>query len=255
MSAGRRRTQFQAGSPDTGFVSFPHSPRNVDPQTQGEWSCATSRRCELPPGVHQPTSTSFAGGRLVLRTPHSCATQLRSPQLCFAACVRSSELFFTSLQLRMVPEICTFVLQIFSEELPAIVFHCTEGEARNYGEQSLQRGSSNGVSETEFSPSCAGRFLHDCFADLTAWYQNETAYRKQAIGNNLPGFQRTYSPRKAEEPIPDKDYLQYNEFKLITNKWHKKTVDVGWTMDRCPVPGRPMQSPELIAGPVHLALS
>ena len=111
--------------------------------------------------------------------------------------------------------------QIFSEDLPAIIFHCTEGEARNYGKAG--RWALNGRAALSRK---AGRFLHDCLADLAVWYESETLYNKQAIGSNLPGFQRVWASRKPGDPIPDKDVLHYKEFHAITSKWHKKVSEV-----------------------------
>ena len=70
------------------------------------------------------------------------------------------------------------------------------------------------------------RFLHDCLADLAVWYENETLYTKQAVGGNLPGFQRVWASRKPGDLIPEKDVLHYKEFHAITTKWHKKTAEV-----------------------------
>lgn len=95
--------------------------------------------------------------------------------------------------------------QLLGEELPPIVFSCTEGEARNYA-----------------------RFMHDILADLAVWYNSETTYNKQAIGNNLPGFQRAWGTRiKPNEVVPEEDYLTFAGFKQITMKWHNKMTMVG----------------------------
>ena len=94
--------------------------------------------------------------------------------------------------------------QLLGDELPPIVFSCTEGEARNYA-----------------------RFMHDILADLSVWYNSEVTYNKQAIGNNLPGFQRAWGTRiKPNEVVPEDDYLTYAGFKQITQKWHGKMTTV-----------------------------
>lgn len=57
------------------------------------------------------------------------------------------------------------------------------------------------------------------------WYNNDAVYEKQAIGNNLPGFQRLWGVRTPTETIPDDAKLQHSQFKTITIKWHKKLCE------------------------------
>jgi hypothetical protein len=61
---------------------------------------------------------------------------------------------------------------------------------------------------------------------LSAWYESEAIYNKQAIGAGLPGFQRVWGLRKPGDAIPEKDLLKYKEFVTISGKWQKKMGEV-----------------------------
>lgn len=88
-----------------------------------------------------------------------------------------------------------------------MLFICTQQEAENFG-----------------------RFLREILIDLFSWYKDETVYNKEAKGTkNLPGFQKRWSSGfrdKFQECINDDDMLQYEEFKRLMYKWHRKLNQV-----------------------------
>ncbi|KAG5519102.1 hypothetical protein PMAC_002189 [Pneumocystis sp. 'macacae'] len=107
------------------------------------------------------------------------------------------------------PNFSTLTLydRLFGDYLPSLLFICTQQEAENFG-----------------------RFLREILADLFSWYKDEAVYNKEAKGTkNLPGFQKRWSSGfrdKFQEHINDDDMLQYEEFKRLMYKWHRKLNQV-----------------------------
>ncbi|CCJ30037.1 unnamed protein product [Pneumocystis jirovecii] len=107
------------------------------------------------------------------------------------------------------PNFSTLTLydRLFGDYLPSLLFICTQQEAENFG-----------------------RFLREILIDLFSWYKDETVYNKEAKGTkNLPGFQKRWSSGfrdKFQECINDDDMLQYEEFKRLMYKWHRKLNQV-----------------------------
>ncbi|KTW25881.1 hypothetical protein T552_03155 [Pneumocystis carinii B80] len=107
------------------------------------------------------------------------------------------------------PNFSTLTLydRLFGDYLPSLLFICTQQEAENFG-----------------------RFLEEILTDLSIWYKDEVVYNKEAKGiKNLPGFQKrwSFSSRdKPQEHINDEDMLQYEEFKRLMYKWHRKLNQV-----------------------------
>ncbi|EMR10044.1 hypothetical protein PNEG_01798 [Pneumocystis murina B123] len=107
------------------------------------------------------------------------------------------------------PNFSTLTLydRLFGDYLPSLLFICTQQEAENFG-----------------------RFLEEILTDLSIWYKDEIVYNKEAKGiKNLPGFQKRWSfsfRDKPQEHINDEDMLQYEEFKRLMYKWHRKLNQV-----------------------------
>ncbi|KAG4304108.1 hypothetical protein PORY_002472 [Pneumocystis oryctolagi] len=103
------------------------------------------------------------------------------------------------------PNFSTLTLydRLFGDYLPSLLFICTQQEAENFG-----------------------RFLREILTDLFVWYKDESVYNKEAKGvKSLPGFQKRWFSgfgEKFQEHINDDDLLQYEEFKRLMYKWHRK---------------------------------
>lgn len=94
------------------------------------------------------------------------------------------------------------MVQILDDGVASIVFSCTEREAQNYG-----------------------RFLATVLADLTSWHKDEHQFNQEARGSKfLPGFQKKWSPD--DSTLTDDNILQYDEFKKLMGKWHRKLTNV-----------------------------
>jgi THO complex subunit 2 len=52
--------------------------------------------------------------------------------------------------------------------------------------------------------------------DLTRWYNDKSAYEKEAVGPSTPGFLKKWSANPSEAI-----YLQYEEYRVVLFKWHK----------------------------------
>ncbi|GAA5964710.1 hypothetical protein JCM3765_004364 [Sporobolomyces pararoseus] len=87
-----------------------------------------------------------------------------------------------------------FFDQLLTTQVSPTLFSCTENEARNYG-----------------------RFLYDVLADLAKWYKDEAAYKAEAIGDNLRGFARYFSPPSAKKTL---EHYSHAEVQKAINKWH-----------------------------------
>ncbi|PWZ01853.1 hypothetical protein BCV70DRAFT_150056, partial [Testicularia cyperi] len=86
--------------------------------------------------------------------------------------------------------------KIFTDAIAAVVSSSTENEARNYS-----------------------RFLFTILSDLSAWHKSADAYNKDAIGQNLPGFQMRWHSRHGGEDIPAADLLTWEQFRQVYAKW------------------------------------
>jgi THO complex subunit 2 len=84
-------------------------------------------------------------------------------------------------------------IQIFVNVHETVIFTCTNHEAENYG-----------------------RFLRELLLDLTRWYNDKSAYEKEAVGPSTPGFLKKWSANPS-----DAIYLQYEEYRTVMFKWHK----------------------------------
>ncbi|KAG4301413.1 hypothetical protein PCK1_002339 [Pneumocystis canis] len=107
------------------------------------------------------------------------------------------------------PNFSTLTLydRLFGDYLTSLLFICTQQEAENFG-----------------------RFLKEILTDFFSWYKDEMTYNKEVKGvKNLPGFQKRWSSGfhdKVQEHISDDDILQYEEFKRLMYKWHRKLNQV-----------------------------
>ena len=87
--------------------------------------------------------------------------------------------------------------KIVLDQVAPLVFSCTENEVRNYA-----------------------RFLLVILTDLNRWFKEEELYSKEAIGDNLPGFQMRWTDRHGGEPVPPGDLLKHETYKTVMLKWH-----------------------------------
>ncbi|GAA5910057.1 uncharacterized protein JCM6883_000540 [Sporobolomyces salmoneus] len=87
-----------------------------------------------------------------------------------------------------------FFDQLLTTQVSPTLFSCTENEARNYG-----------------------RFLYDVLADLAKWYKDETAYKAEAIGSDLRGFARFFSPPESKKTL---EHYSHADIQKAINKWH-----------------------------------
>ena len=51
---------------------------------------------------------------------------------------------------------------------------------------------------------------------MTRWYNDRSAYEKEAVGPSTPGFLKKWSANPSEAI-----YLQYEEYRTVLFKWHK----------------------------------
>ncbi|EPQ27722.1 uncharacterized protein PFL1_04859 [Pseudozyma flocculosa PF-1] len=86
--------------------------------------------------------------------------------------------------------------KVFVEHVTATVFSSTENEARNYA-----------------------RFLHTVLSDLSPWHKSADRYRKEVVGNRLPGFQMRWEDRHGGEEIPSAAMMSWEQFRQIYCKW------------------------------------
>ncbi|GAA5926046.1 Tho2p [Sporobolomyces koalae] len=91
-----------------------------------------------------------------------------------------------------------FFDQLLTSQVSPTLFSCTENEARNYG-----------------------RFLYDVLADLANWHKDEKAYKAEAIGDNLRGFARYFSPPDSNTPL---EHYSHGEVQKAINKWHASMI-------------------------------
>lgn len=87
--------------------------------------------------------------------------------------------------------------RIFIEHIAPVIFSCTENEANSYA-----------------------RFLQTVLDDLMPWYKSEQLFTKEAIGQNLPGFQLRWADRRGGEEIPKEALCTHDQFKGVLRKWH-----------------------------------
>ncbi|KAJ9475637.1 THO complex subunit 2 [Pseudozyma hubeiensis] len=124
--------------------------------------------CLFPRALLSPTDAILAGK--FIRTAHNLGTRN-----------------FSSL---------TAYDKIFVDHIAAVIFSCTENEARNYS-----------------------RFLYTVLSDISPWHRQAETYAKEAIGQKLPGFQMRWQNRHGGEDIPPADLLSWEKFRSIFCKW------------------------------------
>ncbi|KAG1857214.1 transcription factor/nuclear export subunit protein 2-domain-containing protein [Suillus tomentosus] len=94
--------------------------------------------------------------------------------------------------------------KLLGDHVKAVVFSCSEYEAKNYG-----------------------RFLLGILTDLWKWAQDEQLFfieNRTKVGGKtilLPGFQHRWSSKDHASIVPD-DLLSWTGFKQILRKWHRK---------------------------------
>ncbi|KAJ3190353.1 THO complex subunit 2 [Gaertneriomyces sp. JEL0708] len=102
------------------------------------------------------------------------------------------------------PSIATATLydKIFGKDLiHACIFSSTEEEAKNYGS-----------------------FLAAILKTLAGWHKSADLFKKEAIGQNLPGFLKKWPAGSPFQKIDlsHADYIDYEEFRQALRKWHLK---------------------------------
>ena len=60
---------------------------------------------------------------------------------------------------------------------------------------------------------------------MTRWYNDKSAYEKEAVGPSTPGFLKKWSANPSEAI-----YLQYEEYRTVLFKWHKNMTSA---FNRC----------------------
>ncbi|OSD04328.1 hypothetical protein PYCCODRAFT_1444038 [Trametes coccinea BRFM310] len=102
--------------------------------------------------------------------------------------------------------------KLLGEHVKAVVFSCSEYEARNYG-----------------------RFLLGILTDLSKWFHDEQLFlqenRTKSGGNTvwLPGLLRRW-PLKPQPVIKQEDLINWEELKQVVRKWHRK---LGKSLTEC----------------------
>ncbi|KAI9063149.1 hypothetical protein FKP32DRAFT_1651303 [Trametes sanguinea] len=102
--------------------------------------------------------------------------------------------------------------RLLGEHVKAVVFSCSEYEARNYG-----------------------RFLLGILTDLSKWFHDEQLFlqenRTKSGGNTvwLPGLLRRW-PLKPQPVIEQKDLINHEELRQVVKKWHRK---LGKSLTEC----------------------
>ncbi|CAO3619191.1 unnamed protein product [Cunninghamella echinulata] len=75
---------------------------------------------------------------------------------------------------------------------------------------------------TDYETTIQSRFIFKTFSTMSQWYQDEKVYTKEALGDGLIGFQKSWNVQTASEL--QKNYLlSYSDFKRVLAKWHQKS--------------------------------
>ncbi|CDO68724.1 hypothetical protein BN946_scf184652.g51 [Trametes cinnabarina] len=94
--------------------------------------------------------------------------------------------------------------KLLGDHVKAVVFSCSEYEARNYG-----------------------RFLLGILTDLWKWFQDEQLFlhenRTKSGGNTvfLPGLQQRW-PLRPKAVVAQEELIKWEDFKQVVRKWHRK---------------------------------
>ena len=118
-------------------------------------------------------------------------------------------------------EILTIV-QLLSEHIKAVIFTCTEYEARNYGNYQFFH------STDPVLILVLGRFLSAILTDLYKWHQDEQLFlsdnrTKGAKVSLLPGFMLRFSNKNV---VTTEDIIKWQDFRVVLKKWHRKLLKV-----------------------------
>ena len=174
--------------------------------------------CHGPRGtLFPPSSVDFSYGRGLLLPDHQSHALVRHAGILYLEHVWQGLAHF----LVRCGEILT-ILQLLSEHIKAVIFTCTEYEARNYGNCQFFHNTDTVLIQV------LGRFLSAILTDLYKWHQDEQLFlsdnrTKGAKVSLLPGFMLRFSNKNV---VTTEDIIKWPEFRVVLKKWHRKLLKV-----------------------------
>ncbi|KAI7906687.1 transcription factor/nuclear export subunit protein 2-domain-containing protein [Cokeromyces recurvatus] len=81
------------------------------------------------------------------------------------------------------------------------------------------------IALSEYEATNYSRFFYKSLMKMKGWCDDEKLYNKEAIGDNLVGFQKNWND-DSSVPIKKEDLLAFSEFQRFLHKWHFKTTVV-----------------------------